>query len=45
LEGLSNEEVAEIVGDPVPAVKSRVHRARMALREELTRHLGPRRVN
>ena len=42
VEGLSNEDVAEIVGDSVPAVKSRVHRARMALREELTRHLGPR---
>ena len=42
IEGLSNEEVADAVGDSVPAVKSRLHRARMALREELTRHLGPR---
>ena len=42
IEGLSNEEVAEAVGDTVPAVKSRIHRARMVLREELTRHLGPR---
>lgn len=42
IEGLSNEEVAQVVGDTVPAVKSRLHRARMALREELTRHLGPR---
>jgi RNA polymerase sigma-70 factor (ECF subfamily) len=41
VEGLSNEEVAEAVGETVAAVKSRLHRARMALREELTRHLGP----
>jgi RNA polymerase sigma-70 factor (ECF subfamily) len=40
VEGLSNEKVAEIVGDSVPAVKSRVHRARMALREHLTRHFA-----
>ncbi len=43
VEGLSNEEVAEIVGETVACVKSRLHRARMALREQLTRHLGPRR--
>jgi RNA polymerase sigma-70 factor (ECF subfamily) len=42
VEGLSSEQVAEVVGDSVPAVKSRLHRARMALREALTRHLGPR---
>lgn len=42
VEGLSNEEVAEVVGDSVAAVKSRLHRARLVLREELTRHLGPR---
>lgn len=40
IEELSNEEVAEVVGESVAAVKSRLHRARMALREELTRHLG-----
>jgi RNA polymerase sigma-70 factor (ECF subfamily) len=40
VEELSNEEVAEIVGDSVPAVKTRLHRARMALRELLTRRLG-----
>ena len=41
VEELSNEEVAASVGDSVPAVKTRVHRARMALREILTRSLGP----
>lgn len=45
VEGLSNEEAAEAVGESVAAVKSRPHRARMALREELTRHLGPRRAS
>ncbi|HYL79344.1 MAG TPA: sigma-70 family RNA polymerase sigma factor [Candidatus Acidoferrum sp.] len=42
VEGLSNEEVAEVVGETIPAVKSRLHRARLVLREELTRYLGPR---
>jgi RNA polymerase sigma-70 factor (ECF subfamily) len=42
LEGLSNEEAAEALGESVPSVKSRLHRARMALREQLTRALGPR---
>jgi RNA polymerase sigma-70 factor (ECF subfamily) len=42
VEGLSNEDVAEILGESVAAVKSRLHRARMVLREELTHHLGPR---
>jgi RNA polymerase sigma-70 factor, ECF subfamily len=41
VEELSNEEVALTVGDSVPAVKTRLHRARMALREILTRRLGP----
>ena len=40
VEGLSNEEVAEAVGDSVASVKSRLHRARMALREQLTRSLA-----
>lgn len=41
LEGLSNEEAAEVLGESVASVKSRLHRARMALREQLTRALGP----
>lgn len=41
IEALPNEEVAEIVGESVAAVKSRLHRARMALREAMTRHLAP----
>lgn len=36
MEGLPNEEIAEILGETVAAVKSRLHRARMALRERLT---------
>jgi len=37
VEELSSEEVAEIVGETVASVKSRLHRARQALREQLTR--------
>lgn len=40
VEGLSNEEAAKVVGASVPAVKSRLHRARLALRERLTSHFG-----
>jgi RNA polymerase sigma-70 factor (ECF subfamily) len=41
MEELSNEETAEILDDTVPSVKSRLHRARMALREQLTRSFAP----
>ena len=42
IEGLSNEEAAHALGASVPAVKSRLHRARLAVRERLTAHLGPK---
>ena len=42
IEGLSNQEVAEIVGATVLAVKSRLHRARLALRERLAAHFEAR---
>src|SRR5262249_681311 len=41
VEELSSEEVAEILGESVASVKSRLHRARMALRELLTRTYAP----
>jgi RNA polymerase sigma-70 factor (ECF subfamily) len=41
VEELSNEEAAEVLGESVGSVKSRLHRARMALREQLTRLLAP----
>jgi RNA polymerase sigma-70 factor (ECF subfamily) len=44
VEELSSEEVSEIVGDSVASVKSRLHRARMALREQLTRTYAAGRV-
>jgi RNA polymerase sigma-70 factor (ECF subfamily) len=40
VEGLSAEQAAEVVGIEVGAVKSRLHRARVALRGELARLLG-----
>jgi RNA polymerase sigma-70 factor, ECF subfamily len=35
VEGLSYEQIAEVTGDSVPAIKSRLHRARLALREAI----------
>jgi len=34
-EGMSNQEVAELLDDTVPAVKSRLHRARLLVREKI----------
>jgi RNA polymerase sigma-70 factor, ECF subfamily len=40
VEELGNDEVATMLGESVASVKSRLHRARMALREQLTRTLA-----
>ncbi len=37
LEGLSYEEIAQLTGSSVPAVKSRLHRARLSLRAAIDR--------
>lgn len=37
VEGLSYEEIAQVTGSSIPAIKSRLHRARLALREEIDR--------
>ncbi len=42
VEELSSEQVAAMLGESVGAVKSRLHRARQALREQLTRSLAAR---
>lgn len=38
VEGLSNPEIAEMLGLEVPAVKSRLHRARLRMRDALAPH-------
>jgi RNA polymerase sigma-70 factor (ECF subfamily) len=40
MEGLPNEEVSETLGISVPAVKSRLHRGRMMLREKLAGYMA-----
>jgi RNA polymerase sigma-70 factor (ECF subfamily) len=40
VENLSNEEVARILDLSVPAVKSRLHRARLAMRKRLAGYFG-----
>ena len=37
VEGLSYEDIAEVTGDSVAAIKSRLHRSRLALREAIDR--------
>lgn len=37
VEGLSYEEIAQVTGDSVPAIKSRLHRARLAMRAAIDR--------
>jgi RNA polymerase sigma-70 factor (ECF subfamily) len=42
VEGLSYDEIARAVGDSVPAIKSRLHRARLALRAAIDRFYAER---
>jgi RNA polymerase sigma-70 factor, ECF subfamily len=41
VEGLPNPEIAETLGISLPAVKSRVHRSRLFLRQQLAEYLEP----
>jgi RNA polymerase sigma-70 factor (ECF subfamily) len=40
VDGLSTEETAEALGLSIPTVKTRLHRARMALRDAIGGHFG-----
>jgi RNA polymerase sigma-70 factor (ECF subfamily) len=44
VEGLTNEETAQVLGLTIATVKSRLHRARLYLRERLARYLRDERV-
>ena len=39
IQGLSYQEMADVTGLNVGTIKSRLHRARLALKEALTRHM------
>ena len=40
VEGLPNQEIADMLGMSIPAVKSRLHRARLRMRDALAPHFG-----
>ncbi len=40
VDGMSNQEVSEVLKISIPAVKSRLHRSRMMLRRKLQRYYG-----
>jgi len=40
VEGLSNPDIADALGVSLPAVKSRVHRSRLVLRQRLAEYMG-----
>src|SRR5262249_56775316 len=40
MEGVSNPEIGELLGISLPAVKSRVHRSRLFLRQPLAAYFG-----
>ena len=40
IEGLPNQEIGKVLGLTVPAVKARLHRARLFLRGRLAAHFG-----
>jgi RNA polymerase sigma-70 factor, ECF subfamily len=42
VEGLSYEQIATMTGDSVPAIKSRLHRARLSLRDSIDRFYNER---
>ena len=41
IEGMSIEETAELIGIKPETVKTRLHRARTLLKQEMEKHVGP----